>query len=142
MNNHELVNAIERNGGAVIKGMGAIEAGMACGVYTAVNTGPIEQLRSEYTDLTIAIAAAEVAGLHLRAGALQKMLNAIPTEEKWRDAGRSSFKGYQEEATGVVEAFAPLGMATRSHGVLLGVIQYQQSKGVTYAFHKIIRGTC
>ena len=85
MNNHELANAIERNGGAIIKGMGAIEAGRACGVYTAVNTGPIEHLRSEYTDLTIAIAAAEAAGLHLRAGALQKMLGAIPTEEKWRD---------------------------------------------------------
>lgn len=82
--NTEKANATAAGQAGILKMSGVAELGRLCGVYDAVNRGPVEHLRSEYNDLTT-----EIDRLIARNEAIDALLrqrDAIPFEEKWQAA--------------------------------------------------------
>lgn len=79
------MNAADQSGATVIRGAGHEERIGVRGRYFAVATGPTEDRRDEYVALRDEMLAAETAGNATLAAYLRSRLDAIPTEEKWRD---------------------------------------------------------
>jgi hypothetical protein len=68
----------------ISKNLVVVEAAKAVGIFRAVNVGPVEHLRREYTEINDELLCFKPGSLVLRARSLRKALAEIPLEEKWR----------------------------------------------------------
>jgi len=81
---YEHSNGRVNAGGVIAVNASLAEVGALVGVYHAINIGPLEQYREEYTELSLEIDRFISKQEFATAKRLQTMRSAIPLEEKWR----------------------------------------------------------